>query len=74
MTYTNPIIMFLFLSLSLLPLIQTQLTTNYYQKSCPKFSDIVRKTVIDKQISVLTTAPTIFSTTTAWWAAATPPS
>ena len=56
MTYTNPTMFPLFLSLSFFPLIQAQLTTNYYQKTCPKFYDIVRKAVTDKQLSTPTTA------------------
>ncbi|XP_020204989.1 peroxidase 31-like [Cajanus cajan] len=55
MTYNNHSILF-FLFLSLLPLFQSQLTANYYQKTCPKFSEIVNRTVIGKQLSAPTTA------------------
>ncbi|OVA14361.1 Plant peroxidase [Macleaya cordata] len=35
---------------------QSKLTTTYYDKSCPKFSDIVRETITNKQITNPTTA------------------
>lgn len=54
MTY-NPLL-FLFRCLAFFPLIQSQLTPNYYQKSCPKFSEIVKETVTEKQKSTPVTA------------------
>ncbi|KAJ7943592.1 Peroxidase [Quillaja saponaria] len=43
-------------SLTLFPFTQSKLTTNYYQKSCPKFNEIIQNAVTDKQISTPTTA------------------
>ncbi|KAI4328285.1 hypothetical protein L6164_020651 [Bauhinia variegata] len=43
-------LLLLFLCLALLPfIVQSQLTADYYQKSCPKFSDIVKETATKKQ-------------------------
>ncbi|XP_027348502.1 peroxidase 63-like [Abrus precatorius] len=57
MAYNNPFLfLFLFISISSLPLAQPELTTNYYQKSCPKFSEIVQTTVSKKQSSTPATA------------------
>ncbi|ESW25673.1 hypothetical protein PHAVU_003G055700 [Phaseolus vulgaris] len=56
MTYTNPITLFLFLSLSFLPSMQTKLTPDYYQKTCPKFPDTVRRIVNEKQHNTPSTA------------------
>lgn len=48
-----PILLLLFLSI---PLSESKLSENYYSTSCPKFQDIIRDTVTDKQISTPTTA------------------
>ncbi|KAK7386913.1 hypothetical protein VNO78_27285 [Psophocarpus tetragonolobus] len=55
MTLINPTT-FLILTLTFIPLIQTQLTPNYYQKTCPKFSEIIHKVVTEKQQTCPTTA------------------
>ncbi|XP_054822855.1 peroxidase 31-like [Prosopis cineraria] len=49
-------LLFLLFCLAFLPLIQSELDVNYYQKTCPKFKEIVQKTVIDKQQTTPTTA------------------
>lgn len=46
----------LLLCLTFFPLLQSKLTPNYYQKTCPKFSEIIQKTVHEKQMSLPTTA------------------
>ncbi|CAJ1940009.1 unnamed protein product [Sphenostylis stenocarpa] len=60
MTRNKPITIFLFLSLSLslsfLPLMQPKLISNYYQKTCPRFPEIVRKITSEKQHNSPTTA------------------
>ncbi|KAK9277863.1 hypothetical protein L1049_027420 [Liquidambar formosana] len=53
----HPLVLLLFLSsLSIIPPSQSNLTTSYYQKSCPNFEHIVQETVTDKQINSPTTA------------------
>ncbi|KAL5552960.1 hypothetical protein UlMin_040361, partial [Ulmus minor] len=48
---------FLFLSSLYLPsLTESKLNTNYYQKTCPKFPEIVRQIVQDKQLATPSTA------------------
>ncbi|KAF7829391.1 peroxidase 6-like [Senna tora] len=49
-------LLFLLFCLAFLPLIQSELTTNYYEKTCPAFSEIVQKTVTEKQQTSPTTA------------------
>ncbi|XP_068335414.1 peroxidase 63-like [Pyrus communis] len=44
------------LSLTTLPTAESRLYTNYYQKSCPRFAQIVQDTVTSKQIMNPTTA------------------
>ncbi|KAK7362029.1 hypothetical protein VNO77_04126 [Canavalia gladiata] len=55
MTY-NKSLLFLLISLSLFPLIQPKLTTNYYQNSCPTFDETIQKIVTEKQFSTPATA------------------
>ncbi|KAL2344275.1 hypothetical protein Fmac_005560 [Flemingia macrophylla] len=55
-SYSIPLFLSLSLSLSLLPLLQSELTRDYYQKTCPKFSHIVNSTVTAKQLAAPTTA------------------
>lgn len=47
---------FSLLCLALFPITQSKLIPNYYQKSCPKFEDIVKQTVTDKQKTTPSTA------------------
>ncbi|KAK4263291.1 hypothetical protein QN277_028726 [Acacia crassicarpa] len=49
-------LLFLLFCLAFLPLIQSELDINYYQKTCPSFKEIVQKIVIDKQQTTPTTA------------------
>lgn len=42
--------------ISLLPLAESQLTVNYYNKSCPKFPQIIQQVINDKQLSAPSTA------------------
>ncbi|KAM1130273.1 hypothetical protein ACFX19_045637 [Malus domestica] len=44
------------LALTTLPAAESRLYTNYYQKSCPRFAQIVQDTVTNKQIMNPTTA------------------
>ncbi|KAK7271470.1 hypothetical protein RJT34_27408 [Clitoria ternatea] len=53
--YSNPLF-FLLLSLPFLPFAHPKLTTNYYQKSCPKFNEIIKNIVTEKQESRPSTA------------------
>lgn len=43
-------------SLSVLPLTEPKLSLNYYDKSCPKFPQILERVITDKQISAPSTA------------------
>ncbi|KAK4272413.1 hypothetical protein QN277_020976 [Acacia crassicarpa] len=49
-------LLFLLFYLAFLPLIQSELDINYYQKTCLKFKEIVQKIVIDHQQTTPTTA------------------
>ncbi|KAK7317577.1 hypothetical protein RJT34_01932 [Clitoria ternatea] len=53
--YNNPLF-FLLLSLPFLPFTHPKLTTNYYHKSCPKFSEIIQSIANEKQHSRPSTA------------------
>ncbi|CAL5396174.1 unnamed protein product [Camellia sinensis] len=50
------LLLFLFPSLSLLPSIESKLTLDYYNKTCPKLFDIIKQVTIDKQTASPTTA------------------
>ena len=47
---------FILFLLALFSITQSKLTPNYYQKSCPKFLDIIRDTVTNKQQTTPSTA------------------
>lgn len=49
-------LLFLLFCLAFLPLIQSELVPNFYEKTCPKFGEIVQRTVIEKQQTSPTTA------------------
>lgn len=53
------VILFSFLSLLLLPSTQSQLSTNYYDKTCPNFHKVIQKIVSNHQLSAPTTAAAI---------------
>lgn len=53
----TPLLLILFLSsLSLFQPSHSRLNTRYYDRSCPKFNEIMRQTITDKQINSPTTA------------------
>lgn len=65
MASSFPLLFFFFLSLSLFSLSSpalAQLSVNYYTKTCPKFEDIMRETIISKQLTIPTTAAAILRT------------
>ncbi|XVF02372.1 hypothetical protein REPUB_Repub04eG0169700 [Reevesia pubescens] len=49
----------LFSFLSLLPSAQSRLSTDYYNKTCPQFHNILQRIVADKQLNAPTTAAAI---------------
>ncbi|XP_022775569.1 peroxidase 31-like [Durio zibethinus] len=60
MAFSNYIfLVILFSFLSLLPSTQSQLSTDYYNKTCPQFHNIMQRIIADKQLSSPTTAAAI---------------
>ncbi|XVE75110.1 hypothetical protein DITRI_Ditri12bG0070700 [Diplodiscus trichospermus] len=61
MAFPNSLFLFILFSfLSLLPLTtQSQLSPDYYQKSCPNFHNTIQRVTADKQLSSPTTAAAI---------------
>lgn len=60
MTYKYKFHILILFFLALFPFTQSKLTPNYYEKSCPKFLDIIRDSVAEKQqITPSTAAATL---------------
>jgi peroxidase len=56
MAFPFNFLLFLLPSLTLLPLTEPKLSLNYYDKSCPKFSQIIEQVITDKQLNTPSTA------------------
>ena len=60
MAFPNSLfLVILFSFLSLLPSTQSRLSTDYYNKRCPQFDNIMQRIIADKQLSAPTTAAAI---------------
>ncbi|XVE92502.1 hypothetical protein REPUB_Repub01dG0103000 [Reevesia pubescens] len=60
MAFPNSLFLVILVSfLSLLPSAQSQLSTDYYNKTCPQLDNVMQRIIADKQLSAPTTAAAI---------------